>query len=132
MRTTIAALALAVAIPIIAGSPASGQFPASPAPSFLLVGVIIPDAGAAMAILEDPQTHEQEIVTLGAQIDDGRLTKILGDRVVVTSGDVATEMRLAGPTPPLPASRLRSSRRLEPARPSRDDMSALPPGLPSG
>jgi hypothetical protein len=56
-----------------------------------------------MAIMEDPKTHEQEIHQLGAQIGDVRLTKILKDRVVLTSGDVAIEVRLAGPAPPPPS-----------------------------
>jgi hypothetical protein len=37
---------------------------------------------------------------LGAQIGDGRLM-ILKDRVVLTAGEVAIEVRLAGPAPRL-------------------------------
>lgn len=45
--------------------------------------------GSADSRTEDPH--------LGAQIGDVRAMKILKDRVVLTSGEVAIEVRLAGP-----------------------------------
>jgi hypothetical protein len=94
-------LALGVAACLLVTGLAAAQ--GLPPPSFFLVGVIIPDTGEPMAIMEDPQTHEQEIHALGAQIGDVRLTKILRDRVVLTSGGVAIEVRLAGPAPRPPS-----------------------------
>ena len=101
-------LALAIVAYLLAAVPTTAQVPVLPAPSpVLLVGVVIPEAGEPMAIVEDPQTHKQTIRTLGAQIGDVRLTKILRDRVVLTSsGDVAIEVRLAGPAPPAPGPRV--------------------------
>jgi hypothetical protein len=99
MRTTTVGLALAIVAWLFPLYPATAQSPALLAPPFLLVGVIIPEAGKPMAITEDPQTHEQTIRMLGAQIGDVRLMKILKDRVVLSSGDVAIEVRLAGPAP---------------------------------
>jgi len=103
MRTTTVGLALSVATCLFGTVLATAQSPGLPTPSFLLVGVIIPEAGEPRAIIEDPKTHEQEIHALGALIGDVRLTKILKDRVVLTSGDVAIEVRLAGPAPPPPS-----------------------------
>lgn len=103
MRTTTVGLALSLAACLLATGLATAQSPEPPTPPFLLVGVIIPEAGEPMAIMEDPKTHEQEIHALGALIGDVRLTKILKDRVVLTSGDVAIEVRLAGPAPPPPS-----------------------------
>jgi hypothetical protein len=118
MWTTTVGLALSVAACLVAAGWASAQSQGLPTPPFLLVGVIIPEAGEPMAITEDPKTHEQEIHQLGAQIGDGRLTKILRDRVVLTSGDVAIEVRLAGSPPPPPPTRAVPSRPLPPrARP---------------
>jgi hypothetical protein len=84
--------------------PAAGQAPTLPVPpQIILVGVVIPEGGEPMAIVEDPQTHEQAIHTLGDQIGSVRLAKILRDRVVLSSGDAVVEVRLAGPAPPPPA-----------------------------
>ena len=98
----ILGLALAGLACLGATSPTIAQPAALSAPPFQLVGVIIPEAGEPMAITEDPQTHEQQLHPLGAEIAGGRLTKILKDRVVFTAGDVAIEVRLAGPGPPPP------------------------------
>jgi type II secretory pathway component PulC len=73
-------------------------------PPFLLVGVIMSEAGESMAILEDPRTHEQELHPLGAQIGGVHLTRILRDRVILTSEGIAVEVRLAG-SPPAARSR---------------------------
>jgi hypothetical protein len=110
MAMTILGLALAIVACLLAPRPATAQSPALP--PLLLVGGIIPEAGEPMAITEDPQTHEQKIHMLGAQIGDVRLMKILKDRVVLTSGDAAIEVRRAGPAP----------------RPSRTIPSRPPPG----
>jgi hypothetical protein len=111
MRTTTVGLVLSVAASLFTTGLAMAQSPEPSTPPPLLVGVIIPDAGEPMAILEDPQTHEQTIHALGAQIGDVRLTKILRDRVVLASGDVVIEVRLAGPASPPPS-------RAVPSRPS--------------
>jgi hypothetical protein len=106
MRSATIGLAFGVVAYLLATSPATAQSLPLPTPHFLLVGVIIPEAGEPKAVMEDPKTHEQEIYALGAQIGDARLTKILKeDRVVLTSGDIAIEVRLAGPAPPPPPSR---------------------------
>jgi type II secretory pathway component PulC len=96
---TILGLALASSACLFSERPAMAQSPAPPRPPFLLVGVIMPEAGEPMAILEDPRTHEQELHTLGAQIDGVHLTRILKDRVILTSEGVAVEVRLAAPPP---------------------------------
>jgi hypothetical protein len=99
-RLGLAALACLLAVP------AAAQVPVLPDPAaIILVGVVIPDTGEPMAIVEDPRTHEQTIHTLGAEIGGGRLTKILKDRVVLSSGAVAIEVRLASPPPPPAPSR---------------------------
>ena len=112
MRNTTIGLALATVACLLATAPARAQNQGSggqlAAPPVLLVGVIIPEGRDPMAITEDPKTHEQSLHPLGAQIGDVRLTRILKDRVVLSSGDVAIEVRLAGsppaasnrPTPP--------------------------------
>jgi hypothetical protein len=100
MAMAILGLALAVVACLLATRPATAQSQAQVTTPLLLVGVIIPEGGEPMAIMEDPKTHEQEVHQLGAQIGDVRLTKILKDRVVLTSGDAAIEVRLAGPAPP--------------------------------
>jgi hypothetical protein len=99
VRTVIAGLAFAIAgsVGFFPERPAMAQ--SLPAPPFLLVGVIMPEAGESMAILEDPLTHEQDLYPLGAQIGGVHLTRILRDRVVLTSDGVAVEVRLAGPPP---------------------------------
>jgi hypothetical protein len=102
MRTTAIGLVFSAVAGFTGTSPAMAEAPGPLPPPFLLVGVIIPEAGEPIAITEDLQTHEQEIHQLGAQIGGGRLTKILKDRVVITSGEVAIEVRLAGPVPPPP------------------------------
>lgn len=100
MRVAFALASLLVAVPTLAQAPA----PPGPPPAFL-VGVIIPEAGEPMAIMEDPQTREQTLHTLGAQIGGVRLTKILRDRVVLSAGDTAIEVRLVSPAPPRPTPR---------------------------
>ena len=108
----VIALVLSVVACLIAASPAGAQdSPLSTPPPVFLVGVVIPETGEPMAIVEDAQTHEQTIHTVGAQIGAVRLTKILRDRVVLSSGDVAIEVRLAGSPPPPPP------RNRPPARP---------------
>ena len=106
MRNTTLGVALATAC-LFATTPARAQDPGLggglAAPPVLLVGVIIPEGRDPMAITEDPKTHEQSLHPLGAQIGDVRLTRILKDRVVLSSGDVAIEVRLAGPPPPPPS-----------------------------
>lgn len=100
MTRTMAVLALAVAACLLTGRPATAQAPTAPAPPFLLVGVILLDAGEPMAILEDPKTHGQGLFTVGAQIGDVHLTKIFADHVVLTSGNVPIKVRLESPEPP--------------------------------
>jgi type II secretory pathway component PulC len=122
MATMLVGFALVVLVGLLTGQPAAPEAPAPPAPSLLLVGVIMPDGGEPVAILEDPATHEQEIYPLGAQIGNVRLTKILRDRVVLTSGGSDIEVRLAGsPSPPPGAAR-------RPGPPSRSGR----PGVRSG
>lgn len=95
-------LGLSLAGVLVAG-PTLAQTPALPAlPPVLLVGVVIPEGGVPMAIVEDPRTHRQTIHTLGSQIGDVTLTKVLRDRVLLSSGDSAIEVRLSRPTPPPP------------------------------
>lgn len=93
-------VALAVAVCALAALPAPADARAQSAPPLLLVGVILSEPGEPMAILEDPQTHEQALHVLGAHIGPVRLTEILKDRVILTSGDALIEVRLAGPPPP--------------------------------
>jgi hypothetical protein len=89
---------------LLGAVPAAAQVPGLNVPAqIILVGVVIPEDGEPMAIVEDPHTHEQAIHTLGDQIGGVRLAKILRDRVVLSSGDVVVEVRLAGPAPPPPA-----------------------------
>jgi hypothetical protein len=98
MARTLGALALAALVCLLGGSPAAGQAPAPQAPSLVLVGTVIRDGGEPMAILEDSRTHEQELYPLGATIGNVRLTRILRDRVVLTSGGSDMEIRLARPS----------------------------------
>jgi type II secretory pathway component PulC len=98
---------LAIATLCVLG-PAHADAQALPASTLLLVGVIMPEGSEPKAILEDTATHEQEIYPLGAQIGGVRLTKILRDRVVLTSNGGDVEVRLAGSAQPPPS----------PARPS--------------
>ena len=88
---------------LLTAVPAAAEPPILPPPAPLLGGVIMPEGGEPMAILEDPTTHEQEIYELGAEIGHTRLTKILRDRVVLTSGGSDVEVRLAGSRPPPPS-----------------------------
>jgi hypothetical protein len=62
MAMTILGLALAIVACLLAPRPATAQSPALPTPPFLLVGVIIPEAGEPMVIMEDPQTHEERSI----------------------------------------------------------------------
>jgi hypothetical protein len=110
-------LAVSIAACLVAASPAVAQEPSALAPPpVFLVGVVIPESGEAMAIVEDPQTREQTLHTVGAQIGAARLTKILRDRVVLSSGDVAIEVRLAGAPPPPPRVRVPTRPRPLPPR----------------
>lgn len=77
-----------------AGAAAGQAVLATPA----LVGVVMPEGGEPMAILEDPATRQQELYPLGATIGNVRLTRILRDRVVLTSGGSEVEVRLARPS----------------------------------
>lgn len=113
----ILSVALAGSVCLVWGGPAAAQSPPPPRPPFLLVGVIMPEAGEPMAILEDPRTREQELHTLGAHIDGVHLTRILKDRVILTSEGVAIEVRLAAP-PPAPRGR-QTPVRLPPSRARR-------------
>jgi hypothetical protein len=88
---------------LLAAVPTAAEPPAHPAAPPLLVGVIMPEGGEPRAILEDATTHEQEIYGLGAEIGNARLTRILRDRVVLTSGGSDVEVRLAGSRPPPPS-----------------------------
>jgi type II secretory pathway component PulC len=99
MAGTTAKLAAAALLCLVVGR-AGAESPAPPAATPLLVGVIMLEGNEPMAILEDPATHGQEIYPLGAQIGSLRLTKILRDRVVLTSNGNHVEVRLAGSPPP--------------------------------
>lgn len=102
MESTAVGLALALAACVLIARSATAEAPALLAPPLLLVGVILPESGDPMAILEDPKTREQELYAVGAQIGGVRLTGILRDRVILTSGGVPIEVRLAHPSRPLP------------------------------
>lgn len=105
MAKTMARLALAL-LGLVAAHPVAAQ---SPAASLALVGVIMPEGREPMAILEDPRSHQQQLYSLGAQIGDVRLTKILRDRVVLTAGGGGDfEVRLARSSSP-PPSKARAS-----------------------
>jgi hypothetical protein len=102
IESMVLGLTVALAACVLSGRSATAEAPALLAPPLLLVGVILPESGDPMAILEDAKTREQGLYALGAQIGGVRLTGILRDRVILTSGGVPIEVRLAHPSLPLP------------------------------
>ena len=128
VRMAIAGFAMAGAVGLCPPGPAWAQDSASP--PFLLVGVIMSETGESMAILEDALTHEQELHPLDAQIGGVRLTRILRDRVVLTSEGVAVEVRLAG-SPPQPRTRP-IPRRIPPSRFGRTTSTSSVSKTPNG
>jgi type II secretory pathway component PulC len=60
----------------------------------VLIGTILQSAAMQAAILENRTTKEQHIYKLGAAVGTGRLTKILGDRVILTFPEGEVELRL--------------------------------------
>ena len=116
MVKTIVAFVLASLSGLLTGHHTAAEAPGLLAPAPLLVGVVMPDGGEPKAILEDPTTHEQAIYPLGAQIGNGHLTKILRDRVVLTTDGGQVEVRLAGSPPPPPGTARRSGPLPRPGR----------------
>lgn len=119
MRWTTAARRVGSAVALVVAAAlagtavrAGGQEGSSQrAADLVLVGTILRESGAAVAIIEDKRTKKQAVYRLGAAVGGGRIAQILPDRVVIGFGDdQVVELRLAttpqtGPVAPPPAGR---------------------------
>ena len=60
----------------------------------VLVGTVLSGAGKSIAIFEDNKTNAQQFHRLGDTIEDGRIIKILKDRVFLSKNDVEVELKI--------------------------------------
>ena len=85
LATTLAAL-VALGAPTVAANP-------EPAP--IVVGIVLREVGPAFAVIQDPATSKAGFYGIGASIGGAVVTEILADRVVLSSGEQRTQLRLA-------------------------------------
>lgn len=95
-------------VPGVQGSTANPQRSEGPrkASDLALVGLIVREGGAPIAVIEDRRSKKQGLYKVGALVGGGRLARILEDRIVLVFTDGEVELRLAGtpsgvsPAPP--------------------------------
>jgi hypothetical protein len=61
-----------------------------------LLGTVLSESGDMMAIIKVGKTGEQELYWLGDSIEDGRITKILRDRITLAFADLEVELLMTG------------------------------------
>lgn len=81
-------------------------------PLFMVVGVVIPDRGIALAAIEDRTAMRTRFYRVGDAVNGGVVVAIAPDRVTIAFGDELLQLRLAGAAPPADdrASRARPAR----------------------
>jgi hypothetical protein len=104
-RTGTTCAVVLFALITIAAPPA----PASTEPGPIVVGIVLPEAGPAFAVIQDPVTSTAGFYRVGASVGTAVVAKILADRVIIVSGDQQTQLRLATPVSPPPPVRRRGA-----------------------